>query len=86
MRPGRGGVLPRRGEHGNVAHVHVSCNVTVTCLLCALCALRRSSGGETMKWFGMPPTAPERVADRTHVEMKIVKKYPLFYIFVFVED
>ena len=36
-----------------------------------------------MKWFGMPPTAPERVADRTHVEMKIVKKYPLFYIFCY---
>ena len=61
-----------------------TCLVTVTCLLCALCALRRSSGGETMKWFGMPPTALERVADRTHVEMKIVKKYPLFYIFVII--
>ena len=33
-----------------------------------------------MKWSGMPPTAPERVADRLNVEMKIVEKCPLFYI------
>ena len=35
-----------------------------------------------MKWSGMPPTALERVADKLNVEMKIVKKYPLFSIFI----
>ena len=36
-----------------------------------------------MKWSGMPPTAPERVADRLNVEMKIIKIH-IFIVLCFL--